>query len=544
MTPWVRALTALRLLEIDPAGLGGIALQARSSPVRDAFLARLPRDMPRLHPAMTREALTGGIDVAASLSGGTLVRQKGLLERPGARLLLSMAERVPPLMTASLCAALGQADGTTLIALDEHGEDEAPPPPALLDRLAFHVSLDGLAMADMADVDLPKRPPVDFYSVQLPEKAVTDLVTLAVTLGITSLRAPSLALNAARTHAALYRRKSVTEADVIAAAELVLAPRATRVPEPPAPPEQQDRLETPDGDRQKVIPDVPDEILLAAIRTALPQGLLAETGSDTGKIASGSGAGHRRVGNRRGRPLPARNGGARSTQPKVDVVATLRAAVPWQTSRRTEMPNQKGPIIRPADLRYRRYEDLSDRLLVFAVDASGSAALARLAEAKGAVELLLAEAYARRDHVALIAFRGETAETLLPPTRSLVQTKRRLAALPGGGGTPLASGLSVGLETALTAKRKGMSPVLILLTDGRSNVTLSGKPDRAQAAEEATRLARQIAGEGIDTIVIDTGRRPERALQELSLSLRGRYVSLPRADAQRLSNSISNALST
>ena len=98
--------------------------------------------------------------------------------------------------------------------------------------------------------------------------------------------------------------------------------------------------------------------------------------------------------------------------------------------------------LRADDIRLKQAQERSDRLLIFTVDASGSSALARLAEAKGAVELLLAQAYARRDHVALVAFRGAGAEVLLPPTRSLVQTKRRLAGLPGGGGTPLASGLA------------------------------------------------------------------------------------------------------
>ena len=88
-----------------------------------------------------------------------------------------------------------------------------------------------------------------------------------------------------------------------------------------------------------------------------------------------------------------------------------------------------------------------------------------------------------------------------------------------------------------------MSPVLILLTDGRSNVALDGSADRAQAASDATDMARHIARAGIDSIVIDTGRRPERALRDLSLSLRGRYVSLPRANAQALSETVSAALS-
>ena len=122
----------------------------------------------------------------------------------------------------------------------------------------------------------------------------------------------------------------------------------------------------------------------------------------------------------------------------------------------------------------KRYEDRSDRLVIFAVDASGSSAISRLAEAKGAIELLLGDAYARRDHVALVAFRGTSAEILLPPTRSLVQTKRRLAELPGGGGTPLASGMEAALELALGAQRRGMAPTVCILTDGRANIDKTG----------------------------------------------------------------------
>ena len=540
MTPWGRATTALRLLALDPDGLGGILLHARAGPARDAFLAALSGPSTRLHPSMTQDTLSGGIDVSQSLSEGTLVRQKGLLEGYDTQFVLPMAERTPPLMAAQLATALDAKRGLRLIALDEHSEDEPPAPLALQERLAFHISFDGLGLHDVGAVAQPELVHSDPRNTRITGEALNTLTTLAVSLGITSLRAPLLALTAARAHAALHGRDEVAEPDIQAAAELVLAPRATQFPQehqdPPPPPEEQ-RDETQSTSQQTTLPD---EILLEAIETALPSDLLHKTDSNTGKSA-GSGAGQKRIGNRRGRPLPAR--GTASGDARVDLIATLRAAVPWQTLRRATQPDRTGPIIHPSDLRHRRYEELSDRLLIFAVDASGSAALARLAEAKGAVELLLAEAYARRDHVALISFRGDGAETLLPPTRSLVQTKRRLAALPGGGGTPLAAGLRNGLETALKAQRKGMSPVLILLTDGRSNVALDGSADRAQAASDASDMARHIARAGIDSIVIDTGRRPERALRDLSLSLRGRYVSLPRANAQALSETVSAALS-
>jgi magnesium chelatase subunit D len=174
-------------------------------------------------------------------------------------------------------------------------------------------------------------------------------------------------------------------------------------------------------------------------------------------------------------------------------------------------------------------------VLIFAVDASGSAALARLAEAKGAVELLLARAYARRDHVALIAFRGLGAELVLPPTRSLVQTKRRLSGLPGGGGTPLAAALRLATDTAGRARARGLTPVLVLLTDGRANVALDGAPGRDRAGAEALAMARGWAMTGAAAVVIDTATRPEPGLSRLAGALGGTYLPLPRADARRLS---------
>ena len=198
-------------------------------------------------------------------------------------------------------------------------------------------------------------------------------------------------------------------------------------------------------------------------------------------------------------------------------------------------------IIHPGDIRLRRFEDRSDRLLIFTVDASGSAAMARLAEAKGAVELLLVQAYARRDQVAVIVFRGKGAELLLPPTRSLVQAKRRLAAMPGGGGTPLAAGLNAALALGQQALGQGLSPALALLTDGRANVALDGAGDRPRAAEDAAKVSAMRA-QGLAGMVIDTANRPGDASAQLAAQMGAKYLALPRADAQRISTAVAAAL--
>ena len=169
------------------------------------------------------------------------------------------------------------------------------------------------------------------------------------------------------------------------------------------------------------------------------------------------------------------------------------------------------------------------------MDASGSAALHRLAEAKGAVELLLADCYVRRDRVAVIAFRGQRAELLLPPTRSLARAKKGLAGLPGGGGTPLASGLDLARQLADAVARRGGTASLVVLTDGQANVARDGSGGRQRAGEEARQAARLLRAAGTRSVVIDTAQRPQPLARQLADDMGARYVPLPHAGARAIS---------
>ncbi len=594
---WARVQLALMTLAVDPAGLKGLWLRARVGPVRDRVmkaLSALPLPQRRLHPGVADEALFGGLDLTATLAAGRPVRSEGVLARPSA-LVLTMAERCPAGLAARLAQAL-DPPAHCLIALDEGAEADEALPPALADRLALFLALDGIADADapplILDARLISAARARLQRVRRPSAARRQLAGAALALGIPGLRAPMLALRLARAIAALRGHAGIRREDLVTAAELAFAHRATRLPEtaeaeappPPAPDNG------PEAEAQSDSIELPEELILEAVKAALPADLLDRLASARAARAlrGSTGAGAARIGHQRGRPLPSRPGRPDANH-RLDLIATLRAAAPWQALRRRSAlhpvasttgqgdapdpatsanTNPPGaavtsappyPLagkgwdvglafadrllhIRPADLRIKRHQDRAERVLIFAVDSSGSAALARLAEAKGAVELLLARAYARRDHVALIAFRGTVADLVLPPTRSLVQTKRRLAGLPGGGGTPLAAALRLAQETATRARARGLTPVLALLTDGRANVALDGAPGRERAEADATAMARAWRATGAASVVIDTATRPEAGLKRLAATLAGVYLPLPRADAARMSTALETAL--
>ncbi|KWV90892.1 magnesium chelatase subunit D [Erythrobacter sp. YT30] len=541
------ALIAARLFASHPHLFGGMVLRG-AGPARDALLSAIAGVIPcrRLPGHIDDTRLMGGIDIAASLASGKPVKQKGLLaEAKGGALVLPMAERCEAALAGRLAQAL-DADEAALILLDDGNNDDDAPPQALTERLAF--SLDLSASRRWQDVALP--PPHKTPSAKVAPLGSDGTVALANTaaaLGIVGLRPLIFASHAARAHASLKGRSEAIDADLAAAVRLVLAPRATQLPqpqdqeqppEPPPPPSDNPGDEPKDNDTQQ--PDGPlEDMLVEAALAAIPADLIAQLAQGNAPRRAGmSGSGQNKKSGLRGKPLGARPGMPRGGA-RLALIDTLRAAVPWQEVRRTEMGREVGDAtsaiqVRKDDLRIRRFEEKSARVTIFAVDASGSAAAARLAEAKGAVELMLAQAYVTRSEVALIAFRGESAELLLPPTRSLTRARRALAELPGGGGTPLAMGLNAARETAEAVIARGRTASVIVLTDGRANIAADGTPGRKQAGEDAEAAAKAIARAGIEALVVDIAARPGREGPQLAQAMGARFLALPRADAKAL----------
>jgi magnesium chelatase subunit D len=535
------------LLAVDPAGLGGAVLRSRPGLERDRWLATLrallPAEMPqrRLPPGIGDDALLGGLDLTATLARGRPVQAPGLLEATRAGVLvMPMAERLSRATVARLTAGQ-EAHGYAMVALDEGLEDEAALP-ALADRLAFQPDLS----------EAPAATPFTGGQVaaardRLPRVASDDalieaILGTAMACGITSLRAPALALRAARAAAALHGRTAPDSTDAQLAVRLVLGPRATMLPAPPEeeqpPPDQPP--EPPPESESKAEPqnsDAMEDVVLQAERALLPSQLLASLAAAglRARAPTAGREGAERISLKRGRPIGSRPGEPRNGA-RIALLETLRAAVPWQRLR--PRPPQAAIAVRREDFRIKRFRENSESTAIFVVDASGSAALHRLAEAKGAVELLLAECYSRRDRVAVIAFRGKAAEMLLPPTQSLVRAKRALAGLPGGGASPLASGMDAALTLARLERRAGRTPLIIVLTDGRANMARDGRTGRPVAEEDALAVAKLLRAEAHSILVVDTAPRPQPFSSTLAAASGGRCLPLPQAGAQALAGAV------
>jgi len=567
---WATAVAAAALFAADPST--GIRLRAQPGPVRERWLAVLATLMPgvrfrRLPLHADEDRLFGGLDLTATLSAGRPVVDPGFLaEAHGGVVLLPMAERLPRTTAARLSAVLDTGEvpppqGTPgagaparfgLVALDEGLDAEEAPPEALSDRLALWVDLNGIPPRAPRAANAEAGPVADMRAqlagVDAADEVVAAIASSAAGLGIASLRAPHLALRVSRAAAALAGRRAVAAEDAALAARLVLAPRATTIPatheeEADAAPEhaaQPDRVgegETPERGDGKL-----EDMLIAATLAALPPDVLAriKAGHRLRRSGAAGGGGEklaaqhrgRPVGNRRGRP----GGGAR-----LDIVATLRAAAPLQPLRRRVGPDLQAAArieLRRDDFRVRRFRRRTETTAIFVVDASGSSAFHRLAEAKGAVELILADCYVRRDSVALIAFRGRGAELLLPPTRSLARAKRNLAELPGGGPTPLAAGIDAAAMLASGVRRSGRTPAVVLLTDGRANMTRDGTAERPRAMAEAIAAAQSLRAAGVAAILIDTAPKPREEARRVAAAMQAHYLALPQAGAAPLSHAV------
>lgn len=223
---------------------------------------------------------------------------------------------------------------------------------------------------------------------------------------------------------------------------------------------------------------------------------------------------------------------------RIDIAATLRAAAPWQRLRHgaATAPTHH-TAIRADDLRVKQFRTKAGALFCFAVDASGSMALNRMRQAKGAIHALLQRAYVHRDRVALLSFRGQSADLLLPPSQSVELARRALDTLPTGGGTPLAAALLAAIDVAKQAQGRGIhQTVLVLLTDGRANVGV--RADRAGLQDELRVLARHVADANIRSVVVDTQRSylSRGEARTLAGLLGGEYVYLPNATGEHIAD--------
>ena len=204
--------------------------------------------------------------------------------------------------------------------------------------------------------------------------------------------------------------------------------------------------------------------------------------------------------------------------------ATLRAAAPFQSVREK---NGNAIIIHNSDFRKKIREKKIGNLVLFIVDASGSmGAQQRMVASKGAVLSMLLDAYQKRDKVGLIAFKGESAELLLPPTSSVELAQKHLQEMPTGGKTPLSHGLMKGYETIQAELRRDPDtcPFMVLISDGRANVSMNGE----SPFQETISIASLFRDQGIQSAVIDTESSMIKfgLAQEVSSALGARYLAL------------------
>lgn len=576
---WQDACAIARCLAVDPMGLGGVLLRARAGPVRDAWLAGLKSYLPTgtplkqvpLHIADGR--LVGGLDLAATLAKQKPIAERGVLvDADGGLAVLAMAERMSISTAARIVAAMDnhqvcvERDGVSanmatrfgVIVLDEGVDDTEASPSALADRVAFHLDLSRLSVRDIrgeTEAQLNTARMVvagaraTLADVRVDDEMVAAVCAASVAFGIGSLRAPLLALRVARVLAALAGRDVVDESHAALAVQWVFASRATTLPAIDESEPEDSEPETPDANEQSEEPDRDprdtgpmEDVVQDAVRAAIPAELLAalQSGAMLSRTSAAGRAGVARQSLKRGRPIGARRGSPRDGV-RISVLDTLRAAAPWQKLRGNDprsASSKRRAEIRREDFHVARFKQQTESTIIFAVDASGSAALHRLAEAKGAVELLLADCYVRRDRVALISFRGRAADVLLPPTRSLVRAKRGLAGLPGGGATPLASAIDLAHLLATQAARRGETPTVVFLSDGRANMSRNGTPGRALAETEAATAARIFAGARIAALFIDTAPQPHTAARDVAAAMRAQYIALPYADAGALARTV------